>query len=70
MIGVATFLLLGGLLQLWAGVATMRRQGELRTTQARQLEAAFGRKGAAAFFLILGGFLLGGGLFLLLRATL
>ncbi|MBK7585223.1 MAG: hypothetical protein IPI67_34175 [Myxococcales bacterium] len=68
--GISIFLILAGFLQLWAGVAAAVRKGELKTTQGRQLEAALGRKGTVAFFLVLGALLTSGGLFLLIRSTL
>lgn len=69
MVGVAVLFILAGFLQLWAGVAAALRKGELKTTQGRQLESVLGRKGTVAFFLTLGGLLTGGGVLLLMRAT-
>lgn len=66
----AIALLAAGGLQLWAGIAVARRKGELRSTQARQLEAAFGRRGTVAFFLVLAALLLGGGLYVAAIALL
>jgi hypothetical protein len=67
MLAVVILLILGGCLQIWAGLATLLRKGELKTTQGRQLEAVFGRKGAAAFFFVCAMLLIGGGVFILTR---
>jgi hypothetical protein len=67
MLAVAIVLTLGGCFQIWAGVATLRRKGELKSTQGRQLEAAFGRKGAAIFFFVCAAVLIGVAVFMLIR---
>ena len=51
---LAAFLFLGGCLQLLAAVMGIRRRGEFKTTQGRQLSALLGRRGAIAFWLVLG----------------
>ena len=63
------FLLLAGLLQLWAGVAAATRKGEFRSTQARQLASVLGRRGTVAFFFVLAAVLLGGGAWILTLAS-
>lgn len=58
---VATLMILGGALQLWAAFAASRAEGQLRTQQGRQLEAMLGRRGTVAFFVVVGlGLALGG----------
>lgn len=69
MLFVAIFLLLGAALQLWAGIATARRVGELRSLQARQLEKALGRRGTIAFFFIASALLGVAGMYLAVLAA-
>ena len=64
---LAVLLILAGALQLFSGIVALRRKGDFKTTQGRQLAAAFGPRGTVAFFLLLGTILLGAGLWCLSR---
>jgi hypothetical protein len=68
MLAIAIVMILAGCFQVWAGVATLRRKGELRSTQGRQLEAALGRRGAAIFFFVCAAVLIGVGALILVKA--
>jgi hypothetical protein len=51
---VGIIMIVGGALNLLAGVIGSLRKGDLRSTMGRQLQSVLGKRGAIAFFLIVG----------------
>jgi hypothetical protein len=64
---LAAILIVGGAVNLLAAFIGLRRK-ELRSTQGRQLQAALGRRGALAFWLVAGILCIAAGLWLLALA--
>jgi hypothetical protein len=65
---VAILLFFGAAANLLAAFMGMARPGELQSTMGRQLEAALGKRGAIAFWLLVGLACLGGGIWAVLAS--
>jgi hypothetical protein len=65
---LAAILILGGAFNLLAAFVGIRRQGDLRSTIGRQLQAVIGKSGAIAVWLVCGVVCVTLGIWFLVRA--
>jgi hypothetical protein len=66
---LAAIFLLGGALNLLAAVIGMFRKGDLQSWRGRQAQALFGKRGAIAFWFVLGTGCVAAGVWFLVRAS-
>jgi hypothetical protein len=65
---LAAILIVGGAFNLLAAFIGMRREGDLKSTMGRQLQAVLGKRGAISFWLGAGVVCVAAGLWFLVRA--